>query len=165
MSANESPVQIVEADLARKDHQQAVVALVDAYAMDAMGNGAPLAEDIRRALVPGLRQHPTTLIFLAYQQEKAIGIAVCFLGFSTFAARPLINIHDLAVLPDHRGRGVGRLLLEAVERKARTMGCCKVTLEVQENNHRARRAYRSAGFGQAEYQAAAGNVLFYSKAL
>lgn len=159
------PIDIVEGDLGRREHQQAVVELIDAYAADPMGNGKPLSTDVRAALIPGLKQHPTTLIFLAYQGSRAVGIAVCFVGFSTFAARPLINIHDLAVLPDGRGRGIGPQLLEAVESKARAMGCCKLTLETQENNHRARRIYQAAGFTQAMYEEAAGGSLFFAKPL
>ena len=159
------PVEIVEADLSRAEHQDAIIELVDAYAMDPMGNGKPLSTEVRRDLIPGLQQHSTTVIFLAYQGGKAIGIAVCFLGFSTFAAKPLINVHDLAVLPSHRGQGTCRRLLEEVERKARAMGCCKLTLEVMENNHRAKKVYEAAGFEQAVYQEAAGGALFLSKAL
>jgi GNAT superfamily N-acetyltransferase len=158
-------VTVVDADLARADHAQAVIELVDAYARDPMGNGQPLAADVREAIVPGLRAHPTTLVFLAYHGEKPIGVAVCFRGFSTFAARPLVNVHDLAVLPAYRGQGVGQRLLQAVEAKARQLGCCKLTLEVQENNARARRTYAAAGFAQSEHQAAAGGALFYSKPL
>jgi ribosomal protein S18 acetylase RimI-like enzyme len=159
------PVELVEADLNLLEHRRAVVELIDAYARDPMGNGRPLADEVRSALIPGLQRHPTTIIFLAYEGEKAVGIAVCFLGFSTFAARPLINIHDLAVLPTHRGQGIGRLLLDKVGRKARELGCCKLTLEVLENNHAAKRLYESAGFAQAAYQQAAGGALFYSKRL
>ncbi len=159
------PVEILEADLNRAEHQHAVVELLDAYAVDPMGNGKPLSAEVRRALIPGLQQHPTTVIFLACKGGEAVGIAVCFRGFSTFAARPLINIHDLAVLPEYRGQGIGRRLLEEVERKARQMGCCKLTLEVQENNHRARRAYEAVGFAQAVYEEAAGGSLFLSKPL
>jgi GNAT superfamily N-acetyltransferase len=159
------PAQIVEADLNRLQHQNDVVDLIDAYAADPMGNGQPLAPEVRRALIPGLRQHPTTIVFLAYQSGKAIGIAVCFLGFSTFAARPLINIHDLAVLPEHRAQGTGRRLLAAVEEKARATSCCKLTLEVQENNFRARRVYEAAGFAQAVYQEETGGGLFLTKPL
>ena len=130
-----------------------------------MGAGEPLSADVRRALIPGLQQHPTTLIFLAYQGGKPVGIALCFRGFSTFAARPLINIHDFAVLSAHRGQGIGRRLLEAVECKAREMGCCRLTLEVQEDNHGARRVYAAAGFTQAVYEPAAGGALFLSKPL
>jgi ribosomal protein S18 acetylase RimI-like enzyme len=160
-----APVEIVEADLNRQEHQNAVLELINAYATDPMGNGAPLSADVRRSLIPGLRQHPTTLIFLACKSGKFIGIAICFIGFSTFAARPLINIHDLAVLSEHRGQGAGRRLLEEVERIARKMGCCKLTLEVQENNHRARQLYKEAGFAQTKYVDAAGGGLFLSKPL
>ena len=158
-------VDIVEADLSRAAHQQAVVDLIDAYAADPMGDGQPLPPAVRDALIPGLRRHPTTLIFLAYQGGNAIGIAVCFLGFSTFAARPLINIHDLAVLPEHRGLGVGRRLLQAVEQKARELGCCKLTLEVMEYNRRARGLYESAGFAQSTQLEEAGGALFFAKLL
>lgn len=143
------PILIVEAKLDQPAHQEAVLKLVDAYSMDPMGDGKPLSEEARNRLVPGLQQHPTTLIFLAFMGDQPIGIAVCFLGFSTFAARSLLNIHDIGVLPAHRGRGVGRHLLVAVERKAREMGCCKLTLEVLENNHRAREVYEAAGFTQS----------------
>jgi ribosomal protein S18 acetylase RimI-like enzyme len=72
---------------------------------------------------------------------------------------------DLAVLPGHREKGIGRLLLEAVERKAREIGGCKLTIEVQENNHRARHVYEAAGFARAVYVEKAGGVLFLSKTL
>ena len=160
-----SSIDILEADLDRPDHQNAVVDLIHAYALDPMGNGRPLSPETRRALIPGLRRLPTTTIFLAYQEDRAIGIAVCFRGFSTFAARPLINIHDLAVLPEHRGHGVGRRLLEAVERKAQELDCCKITLEVAENNHKARQIYQAAGFAQTVYAPEAGGALFMSKPL
>jgi GNAT superfamily N-acetyltransferase len=159
-------VEIVEADLNRADHQRDVIALTAAYALDEMGNGGPLAPDVLDRLVPGLRSHPTALILVAYAGGKAVGIATCFRGFSTFAGRPLINIHDLAVLPSHRGRGVGTLLLDAVARKARELGCCKVTLEVVENNTAARRLYAKAGFSQAVYGGeGTGGALFYAKPL
>ena|SRR5687767_3837482 len=97
--------EVVEADLARVEHQQAIVDLLDAYSRDPMGNGEPLAADTKRNVISGLREHPTTFAFLAYVGGRPVGLAICFRGFSTFAARPLINIHDLAVLPEQRGHG------------------------------------------------------------
>jgi GNAT superfamily N-acetyltransferase len=158
-------IRVVEADLNQPLHQQAVVAMIDAYAQDPMGDGAPLAPEVKARLVPGLKAHPTTLIFLAFDRDQAVGIAVCFIGFSTFAAKPLVNIHDFAVLATHRGRGVSRQLLEAIEVKARALGCCKLTLEVLENNRRARRVYEAAGFARYELQPKAGGALFLSKPL
>ena len=155
--------KVIEADLSREDHQADIAELVNAFSIDRMGE--PLPARVEGDLIPGLRSHPTTHIFLAHQGKEAIGIAVCFRGFSTFAARPLINIHDLLVLPDYRGQGVGKQLLQAVEQRAREIGCCKLTLEVQENNHRARRVYGAAGFAQTEYAGAGGRLLFLSKSL
>ncbi len=153
---------VVEAELSRADHQHDVLALTAAYAEDPMGNAGPLAPEVLDRLIPGLRSHPTTIVLLAYSEGRAVGIANCFLGFSTFNARPLINVHDLAVLPQFRGRGVGRLLLDAVVQKARALGCCRVTLEVQEANARARALYQEAGFGPALYGEPAAAALFYT---
>jgi len=160
-----SSIEVTKADLALLDHQRAVVDLINSYAMDPMGNGGPLSTEVKDALIPGLRNHPTTMVFLAWEGKEAVGIAVCFLGFSTFTARPLVNIHDLAVLPAYRGKGIGRLLLAEVEREAHSLGCCKMTLEVLENNTRARKLYERAGFSQAVYAEAAGGALFMVKSL
>jgi ribosomal protein S18 acetylase RimI-like enzyme len=140
-------VTVIEADLTDAQHQTAIVYLVNAYARDPMGDGQDLPGAVRNRLISGLRQHPTSLVFLAFDDTTPVGIAVCFVGFSTFAARSLINIHDLAVIPEYRGQGVGRALLERVEARGRELGCCKLTLEVREDNHRAHRLYQRFGFG------------------
>jgi ribosomal protein S18 acetylase RimI-like enzyme len=158
-------IRIVEADLSLAEHQEAVLAMVDAYSRDAMGNGKPLDQDVRTRLIPGLRRHPTTLIFLAFDGVQPIGAAVCFISFSSFAAKPIINIHDFVVLPASRGKGIGRRLLEAVEAKARELGCCKLTLEVMDKNHQAIRMYQAAGFERYSLQEEAGVAIFMSKPL
>jgi ribosomal protein S18 acetylase RimI-like enzyme len=158
-------IRVVEADLSLAEHQEAVLAMVDAYSRDAMGNGKPLDQDVRTRLIPGLRRHPTTLIFLAFDGVQPIGAAICFIGFSSFAAKPIINIHDFVVLPASRGKGIGRRLLEAVEAKARELGCCKLTLEVMDKNHQAIRMYQAAGFERYSLQEEAGVAIFMSKPL
>ncbi len=158
-------VHVFEADLGRARDANEVLALTAAFALDPMGNGGPLAPEVLGRLIDGLRSHPTTLIFLAHVGENAVGIATCFRGFSTFSARPLVNISDLAVLPEWRGMGIGKRILAAVEDRARELGCCKVTLEVQENNQRARTVYQRAGFTRAVYGETAGGVLYYWKNL
>jgi GNAT superfamily N-acetyltransferase len=160
-----SQTAIVVADLTQPDQAAATLDLLDAYAADPMGDGRPLSAAARRDLIPGLQQHPTTLVFLAYRGDEPVGLAICFRGFSTFAARPLVNISDYFVLPSHRGAGIGRDLLAAIEAHARKLRCCKLTLEVQENNDRARQLYAAAGFSQAVYVPEAGGSLFLSKSL
>lgn len=139
-------MRILEADFTDPAHCAGIVEVLNSYAADSVGGGEPLAPDARERLVPALRDHPTALVLLALADDRPAGVAVCFFGLSTFQARPLLNIHDLAVLPEYRGKGIGRALLAAVEDRATKRGCCKITLEVQDDNIRARGLYESFGF-------------------
>jgi ribosomal protein S18 acetylase RimI-like enzyme len=70
-------------------------------------------------------------------------------SFSTFYAKKVLNVHDLAVNPAFRGNGVGEALLAAVEKEAKEENCCKITLEVREDN-RAQNLYERFGFSNEE---------------
>lgn len=107
---------------------------------------SPLSDTVRERLAEGLHGHPSHIVFLAQWDTEPVGLAVCFLGYSTFAARALVNVHDLIVHPSFRRRGVAVRLLEAVEARARALGCCKVTLEVRTDNVVARSLYAARGF-------------------
>ena len=154
---------IIQANLDDPRHQTHVMEMVRAYARDPMGNGGDLSDDVRTRLIPALRAHPTTLVFLAFDADRPIGIAVCFLGFSTFAARPLVNVHDLHVIEGYRRRGVGAGLLGAVEEKARELDCCKLTLEVLEENAPALSVYERFGLRPRAKPEESGCVFFRQK--
>jgi ribosomal protein S18 acetylase RimI-like enzyme len=142
-------IEIIDADLANVEHQRAIIAMLDAYMRDPMEGGTPMPETTKRDLIPGLRAHPACYVFLAYRDKTPVGFSICFLGFSTFNARPLINIHDIFVDSSVRGKGIGRRLLDRIETKARELKCCRLTLEVREDNEVARSLYRKAGFDRA----------------
>ena len=158
-------LHVVLADLDCAEHQRDIVAMTDVYARDPMGAGGPLPEGVLAELIPALKRHPTTLIFLAYDGGEAIGIATCFVSFSTFSAKQMINIHDLAVAPERRGAGVGKAILAAVEEEGRRRGFAKLTLEVHERNERAMRAYESFGFRHSGQGTPIGGALFFSKTI
>jgi ribosomal protein S18 acetylase RimI-like enzyme len=144
--ASATNVTIVDGDLSRVDHQRAIVSMLDAFMRDQ--DGEPLSEQAKRDMIPGLRAHPACYILLAYRDGSPIGFSICFLGFSTFMARPLINIHDIFVDASARGLGIGAMLLERIEAKARELNCARITLEVREDNRVARALYRKVGFDQ-----------------
>lgn len=133
------------AELADPNAAQEVLKLLEHYAEHPLGNGGPLPASVRETVIEGLRKHPTTLIFLADLGSLVVGMAVCFVGFSTFKAKPLINIHDLVVHSDWRGRGIGSALIDAVVAHAQDRLWCAVTLEVRADNL-ARRLYAHKGF-------------------
>lgn len=143
-------LSIVTADLGNSAHQTAIVELLDMYSQNEFGDGQPLSSFARENLISGLQKHGGARVFLAYTGDKALGVAICMIGFSSFRGKPLINIHDIAVRPESRGRGVGRKLLIAVEDEARNLGCCKVTLEVRSDNTIAKGLYQSVGFKPSE---------------
>lgn len=147
MSQPNAKLEIRDADLGDRAQADALFEILDAYAREPNGQSAPLGEDARANLAAGLRAHPSAFVLLAFDGPRAVGAAVCFVGFSTFAGKPLVNLHDLAVLPSQRGRGVGSQLLAEVERRARERGACKLTLEVHDTNRGAKRLYEATGFG------------------
>ena len=86
-------------------------------------------------------------------------------AFSTFACRPLLNLHDLGVSPRFQGQGVGKALLSALEQRGLAMGCCKITLEVLEGNAVAQGLYRKQGYEGYALDEHTGRALFWQKKL
>lgn len=58
------------------------------------------------------------------------------------------EVERIAVLPQYRGKGVGRKLMDAMVRYAVSEGVSALNLEVRESNETAIRLYRSYGFEQ-----------------
>jgi ribosomal protein S18 acetylase RimI-like enzyme len=71
----------------------------------------------------------------------------------------------MAVHPDHRGRGIGTALLNAIEAEAKARGACKITLEVLSGNERAKALYLALGYGDYQLDPEAGHALFWQKKL
>ena len=87
------------------------------------------------------------------------------MGFSTFAARPLVNIHDMVVTAQLRGKRVGRAMFAVIEAIARERDADKVTLEVLEGNAPARALYSSLGYGAYALDPEFGAAMFWQKRL
>ena len=160
---------IVQADYANPAHADALVRMLDAYAQDPMGGGERLSEFARTHVVAALAARPFAFSILAFaggtddDASKAVGLVNCIEGFSTFACRPLINIHDLAVLPGYRGQRIGERMLERVEAIACERGACKWTLKVLQGNQGARRLYQRVGFANYELDPTMGQAQFLQK--
>ena len=158
-------IEIVDVDLSLPEHAEAVVHLLNDYALDPMGGGDGLSEFARSSLVPELRKRHWMRGLLAYVDGDAAGLAICIEGFSTFACKPLLNIHDLAVGRKFRRRGVAKQLLARIEAIARDMGCCKITMEVLEGNIVAQDAYRAFGYAPYQLDPQTGRAMFWQNIL
>jgi len=146
-------------------HSTALVDLLDAYAQDPAGGGTPLEAEVRAGLPAALAARPQAFSVLAYDGTQPVGLINCIEGFSTFACKPLVNVHDVVVLPSHRGRRVAQRMFERVEQEARARGACKLTLEVLSGNASALRSYEREGFSGYQLDPAFGHAVFLQKKL
>jgi ribosomal protein S18 acetylase RimI-like enzyme len=100
---------------------------------------------------------------LAFDGETPVGLVNAIEGFSTFACRPLVNVHDVVVHEGHRRRGIAARMFAEVEAIARERGACKLTLEVLEGNAPACALYRRLGFDAYQLDPSMGEASFLQK--
>ncbi len=141
----------------------ALVMLLNAYASDPSGGGEPLSDFAKANLVRELAARPQAYSVLAFDGEQPVGLVNCIEGFSTFACRPLVNLHDVAVVASHRGRGIGEQMLREAERIATERGAVKMTLEVLSGNAPAMKLYQRIGFAGYQLDPAMGAAGFLQK--
>jgi ribosomal protein S18 acetylase RimI-like enzyme len=157
--------EILIADYGNEFHASVIVNLMNAYAMDKMGGGESLTESVKQTLVSELAKVRNAFTVLSLVDGKPAGLINCFMGFSTFKAKPLINIHDIVVISDYRGMQLSQLMLGKVEEIARVRNCCKLTLEVLQGNTIAQNSYVKFGFANYVLYPAMGSAMFWQKTL
>lgn len=158
-------LDIIDIDFNNPDHGAAVVALLDEYASGDMGGEEPLSAFTRGNLAASLAARPWAHALVARVDGQPAGLAIYLEGFSTFACKPLLNLHDFMVSARFRGQGIAQCLLAALEERARAMGCCKLTLEVLEGNIPAQKLYQKMGYEGYQLQDEHGRALFWQKKL
>lgn len=80
----------------------------------------------------------------AYFTLYADGVFYGYIGMYDLVDE--VSIINVAVDPNTRSRGYGRLLMEAADNFARERGCGAITLEVRESNTPARTLYEKTGY-------------------
>ena len=151
------------ADYADPADAAALVALLNAYASDPAGGGEPLSDFAQANLVRELAARPQAFSILAFDGDQPVGLVNCIEGFSTFKCQPLVNVHDVAVLASHRGRGIAEQMLSLAETLARERGAVKMTLEVLSGNTPAVKLYTRIGYAGYQLDPAMGTARFFQK--
>jgi GNAT superfamily N-acetyltransferase len=98
--------------------------------------------DFRRALFGRPRR---AWALFAECDGRAVGFALWFYNFSTFAAKPGLYVEDVFVASEHRGRGIGRMIFRHLARRALDEGCGRMEWRVLDWNAQAIGFYRSIG--------------------
>jgi ribosomal protein S18 acetylase RimI-like enzyme len=139
-------LSIMHVDLQNPVHCDQVIKLLNDYMNDHMGNNRPMPKELGPQIISGLKKHPGFLGFFVLAGDQFAGLANCNVNFSTFQAKPLINIHDFIVAPEYRNIGAGHYLLNGIVNYASQNGYCRVNLEVREDNQTAKSLYKKNGF-------------------
>ena len=147
----DNKIQIIEADLNQADHAENFLRLTAEYMADPMGEAEPWSDEQKNTVIKEMKDHPGALVVFAKADNEYIGICTCFYAYSTFLAKPLLNIHDIYVSESYRSNGIGRKMIEAIVVIAREKGCGKITLEVRKDNLDARDLYKRQGFKEAPH--------------
>lgn len=158
-------VTIIEPDRLTEAQAHDLLTLLNEYAVELGGQEKALSDYTRSHLIHEIEARETVHTVMAYVDGTAAGLVISIESFSTFASRPLLNIHDVVVTPSFRGRGISKMMLAKVEEKARALGCCKMTLEVLEHNRIAKNLYRSFGFVSYELDPSYGKAEVFEKIL
>jgi ribosomal protein S18 acetylase RimI-like enzyme len=158
-----SYLRICKADYLNPVHANALVQLLDSYAQDAAGGNKPLSNFTKIHLIKELAARPQAFSVLAFDGDAPVGLVNCIEGFSTFACKPLVNVHDVMVSRSHRGQRVAEQMLALAEKIAIQRGACKLTLEVLGGNASAIKLYERVGFAAYQLDPAMGHAQFLQK--
>ncbi len=100
------------------------------------------AQDLQREL---FSERPVIEAVIAWDNETALGFALYFHNYSTFLARRGLYLEDLFVVPEARGRGIGKALIRHCARVAVERGCGRFEWAVLDWNQPAIEFYQAIG--------------------
>jgi GNAT superfamily N-acetyltransferase len=150
MTAQADDIAFFMCDFTNQTHITSLKNLIRHYMTDAMGGCKPLTEKQEEAMVMGLESQSNCFVLFIELNTEIVGLATCFINFSTFRAMPYINVHDIVIHKSMRGKQLGNLLMQKIIEIGHHYNCCKITLEVREDNIIAQRMYTQLGFGDTE---------------
>jgi GNAT superfamily N-acetyltransferase len=129
---------------ATRDDVSAIAELIRGLARyEKLENDVVMTEALLDKALFGNRQYAEVL--LAEEDGGPVGFALFFHNFSTFLGRPGIYLEDLFVLPEHRGRGIGRRLLTHLAQIAVERDCGRLEWSVLDWNRDAIGFYERIG--------------------
>lgn len=143
-------IQVIVGDINNVTQAEQMLYLLNLYMHDPMGGNQFMTPELAQKNIAGLKQQSNYLFFIAYCDGQPAGLANCFVTYSTFKAKLVLNIHDFAVSPHFRRRGVGEALMNKIVGYTSENGFCKITLEVRHDNHGAKKLYQKAGFAECD---------------
>ena len=80
-----------------------------------------------------------------FEDATCIGISGCWSGIKLWSGK-YVEVDNFIVHPNHRSKGVGKLLTDFVNQKALDLGCSMIVLDAFTGNYTAHRFYYNQGY-------------------
>lgn len=140
-------IKVVTADRNNVFHVIDFYQLMKDYSKHEMSGSESISSDILMQVLNYCFDIKNGIIFIAYRALiDPVGFVTCLYGYSTFAGKKTLNIHDIYVAENEASKGIGNILLDRVESHARSHDYCKITLEVRTDNEKAKKIFLRSGF-------------------
>jgi ribosomal protein S18 acetylase RimI-like enzyme len=134
------------ADFSEPYHQKMFIELINHSRLDLTGISKPMSEETQTRLINGMKKNKSGFVLFAIINNQIVGMVICFVNFSTFKAKPYLNIQDFIIFKEFRGIGIGKELMRRCIYIARKRDYCKITLEVRDDNLLAMKFYKNLDF-------------------
>ena len=106
----------------------------------------PDQDDIETVLSNAMKQESRAVIWVAYLQDKAVGIAFGNVCCGLESGGDYLWLNELYVAEEARAHGLGTHLLAEVQRWAKESGCTYLAMVTHPRNERAQNLYKAEGF-------------------
>jgi len=93
-----------------------------------------------------LKNGDSAILLAVDASDHAVGFVQLYPVFSSLRMARALILNDLFVAPQHRGRGISRLLMNAALAFAKQAGAVSLSLETAKTNDAARALYESLGY-------------------
>lgn len=99
------------------------------------------------AFIKNRLQKQDSVIYAAVsEKDKIVGFIQLYPSFSSTRMQRLWILNDLYILPEYRGQGISKLLINRSKKLCTETNACGLLLETEVNNHIGNRLYPACGF-------------------
>lgn len=134
-------------EITPQDKEEYIKMAQNFYNSDAVSHQIP-KENFVKAFDAAINKNPFIKLYILESDGTTAGYAAIAVTFTTEGGGNTLWLDELYIKPEHRGKGLGRGLIEFLKKDDDIK---RIRLEITPKNERAKKLYVSEGFVPCEY--------------
>lgn len=134
-------------EITPQDKEEYIKMAQNFYNSDAVSHQIP-KENFVKAFDAAINKNPFIKLYILESDGTTAGYAAIAVTFTTEGGGNTLWLDELYIKPEHRGKGLGRGLIEFLKKDDDIK---RIRLEITPENERAKKLYVSEGFVPCEY--------------